>query len=51
MNDLREGNYAEPFMREFIRDMIGNLNGMFHVMTIDPRLLDSIPQASGPGAQ
>lgn len=51
MKDLREGNYAEPVMREFIRDMIGNLNGMFHVMTIDPKLLDSIPQASDQGAQ
>ena len=26
-------------MREFFRDMIANLNGMYHVMTVDPELL------------
>ena len=40
MKDLRAGHYAEAEMREFLRDMIGNLNGMFHVMTVDPALLD-----------
>lgn len=40
MSDLREGRYAPAEMREFIRDMIGNLNGMFHVMTVDAALLD-----------
>ncbi|MBI3886574.1 MAG: hypothetical protein HY302_12720 [Opitutae bacterium] len=43
MKDLRDGNFAEPEMREFLRDMIGNLNGMFHVMTVDPRLLAPPP--------
>ena len=38
MQDLREGHYAEPEMREFLRDMIGNLNGMFHVLAIEPDL-------------
>jgi len=42
MKDLREGGYAEPEMREFIRDMIGNLNGMFHVLTIDPMTLSPV---------
>jgi hypothetical protein len=47
MNDLRQGNYAEPEMREFLRDMIGNLNGMFHVMTVNPKLLSetAVPNA------
>jgi hypothetical protein len=26
-------------MREFFRDMIANLNGMYHVMTLNPDLL------------
>jgi hypothetical protein len=26
-------------MNEFIRDMIANVNGMYHVMTVDPDLL------------
>lgn len=51
MKDLREGNYTEPVMREFIRDMIGNLNGMFHVMTINPALLDPGPGPNAKGAQ
>jgi hypothetical protein len=41
MKDLREAHYAEPEMREFLRDMIGNLNGMFHVLTIDPARLQN----------
>lgn len=40
--DLREGNYSEPEMREFLRDMIGNLNGMFHVMVVNPDLQHSM---------
>lgn len=39
MKDLREAQYSEPAMREFLRDMIANLNGMFHVMTVEPGLL------------
>ena len=41
MKDLREGQYAKAEMREFLRDMIGNLNGMFHVMTVNPALLEA----------
>ena len=41
MNDLREGHYSEAEMREFLRDMIGDLNGMFHVMTVNPALLEA----------
>ena len=26
-------------MHEFLRDMIANLNGMYHVMTVNPDLL------------
>ncbi|OGR12300.1 MAG: hypothetical protein A2341_20930 [Deltaproteobacteria bacterium RIFOXYB12_FULL_58_9] len=40
MQDLRNVNYSTDGMREFVRDMIANLNGMYHVMTVDPELLD-----------
>jgi hypothetical protein len=39
MQDLRDGRYSEDAMREFFRDMISNLNGMYHVMTVNPDLL------------
>ena len=39
MQDFRDGNYSEEEMREFFRDMIADLNGMYHVMTINPNLL------------
>lgn len=34
VKDLREDQFTEPAMREFLRDMIANLNGMFHVMAV-----------------
>lgn len=40
MQDLRNDNYTEEGMREFLRDMIANLNGMYHVITINPTLLE-----------
>jgi hypothetical protein len=39
MKDLRDELYSEPAMREFFRDMIANLNGMYHVMTVNPKLV------------
>lgn len=39
MQDLRDDNYSETAMRESFRDMIANLNGMYHVMTLNPNLL------------
>jgi len=39
MKDLKTGGYRSEAMTEFIRDMIANLNGMYHVMVIDPGLL------------
>lgn len=39
MRDLKTGGYSPEAMTEFIRDMIANLNGMYHVMVIDPNLL------------
>ena len=39
LQDLREHRYAEPAMREFFRDMIANLNGMYHVLSVNPALL------------
>lgn len=44
MQDLRDGGYSESAMREFFRDIIADLNGMYHVMTVDPDML------SGAGA-
>jgi len=39
MQDLRNDKYSEDAMREFFRDMIANLNGMYHVMTVNTDLL------------
>ncbi len=39
MQDFRDDKYSEPAMREFLRDMIADLNGMYHVMTVNPDLL------------
>jgi hypothetical protein len=39
IQDLRDDKYSEDAMREFFRDMIANLNGMYHVMTVNPDLL------------
>lgn len=39
MKDLKTGGYSPEAMTEFIRDMIANLNGMYHVLVIDPGLL------------
>jgi hypothetical protein len=41
MKDLRDGGYSEEAMREFFRDMIANLNGMYHVLAVDPFLLEN----------
>ena len=38
--DLRDGKYSEQEMREFFRDLIGDLNGIYHVMTVNPSLLN-----------
>ncbi len=38
IQDLRNDGYTTDSMREFLRDMIANLNGMYHVMTVNPRL-------------
>jgi hypothetical protein len=39
MQDLREARYSKEAMREFLRDMIGDLNGMYEVMSVNPDLL------------
>ncbi len=36
LKDLRDSGYAVEAMREFLRDMIANLNGMYHVLTVNP---------------
>jgi hypothetical protein len=37
--DLRDEKYSQDAMREFFRDMIANLNGMYHIMTVNTDLL------------
>jgi hypothetical protein len=39
VQDLRDAGYTEDAMREFFRDMIANLNGMYQVVTVNPDLL------------
>jgi hypothetical protein len=39
MKHLRDGNYSEEAMQEFFRDMIANINGIYHIMTVNPGLL------------
>jgi len=39
MQDLRDGNYSQDEMREFFRDMIADLNGIYYVMTVNPDLV------------
>ncbi len=40
IKDLRDGHYSDEAMREFFRDMIANLNGMYHVMSVNPGITE-----------
>jgi len=40
MQDLRDGKYSQDGMREFLRDMIADINGMYEVMAVNPDLLE-----------
>ena len=39
IKDLKEANNSVEAMTEFIRDTIANINGIYHVMSIDPNLM------------
>lgn len=39
LQDLRDDRYSAAAMREFFRDLIADLNGMYHVMAVNPDLL------------
>jgi hypothetical protein len=39
MQDLRDDKYSADAMREFFRDLIADVNGMYQVMAVDPALL------------
>lgn len=39
MKDARENDFSTDAMREFLRDMIANLNGMYHVMAVNQNLI------------
>lgn len=41
MQDFRDGHYSQDEMREFFRDMVADLNGIYFVMTVNPDLLKS----------
>jgi hypothetical protein len=49
MKDLRESGFTVDGMTEFIRDMIANLNGMYHVMAINPELLPRQSRSASQG--
>jgi len=49
MQDLRDDRYSPDAMREFFRDLIADLNGMYHVMTVDLGLLASARKLDGAG--
>ena len=40
--DLKSQNYTPNAMREFIRDTIANINGIYYVVSIDPNLLTDL---------
>jgi len=35
--DARENDYSADAMREFVRDTIANINGIYYVVSMDPR--------------
>lgn len=39
--DLRETNYSKEAMREFIRDTISNVNGIYYVISMNPKLISN----------
>ncbi len=41
--DLRDDEYSVDAMREFLRDLIADVNGMYQVMAVDPDLLTPRP--------
>jgi hypothetical protein len=43
MQDLRDDKYSADAMREFFRDLIADVNGMYQVMAVDPSLLNRSP--------
>ncbi|MBU1342253.1 MAG: hypothetical protein KKE44_04145, partial [Proteobacteria bacterium] len=40
--DLKEQNYSQEAMTEFIRDTIANINGIYYVVSIDPNLIKAV---------
>ncbi|MBC8328680.1 MAG: hypothetical protein H8E31_08035 [Planctomycetes bacterium] len=43
-DDLRAAGYAPEAMREFVRDTIANIHGIYAVVSIQPRLLEAPSQ-------
>lgn len=39
IKDLKDSNYSKEAMREFIRDTIANINGIYYVVSINPQLV------------
>jgi hypothetical protein len=40
--DLRDQNYTQIGMKEFIRDTIANINGIYYVVSINPNLIKNM---------
>jgi hypothetical protein len=51
MQDLRDHGYSPDAMTEFIRDTIANLNGIYHVVSMNPDLLRPAIPPSEKGSQ
>jgi len=43
IKDYDEEGRTPAMMTEFLRDTMADLNGVYHIMTIDPRLLHGLP--------
>ncbi len=38
LNDVRDDDYSVKSVREFVRDTIANINGIYYVMSMNPEL-------------
>jgi len=39
MSDIKQNNFSTKAMTEFIRDTIANINGIYYIMAINPKLI------------
>jgi hypothetical protein len=48
INDVRNNQYTSESVREFIRDMIANTNGIYHIVSVNPVLVYEYETATTP---